>query len=149
MDNHTQTAVSLFNQGYNCAQAVCAAYCDQTGLDTQTALKISSSFGGGMGRMREVCGAVSGMFMVAGMLRGYTDPSDAAARAEHYKLIQTLAADFKAENGSIICRELLVNCPVVTDPVTGNKKPNCDRFVAQAAQILDKHLLCDASTPAE
>ncbi len=102
-------ARELFLAGYNCAQAVFAAFSDVMGLDEETALKLSSSFGGGMGRLREVCGACSGIFMAAGMLYGYTSPSDDAAKAEHYALIQRMAKEFRFEknNGSIICKELL------------------------------------------
>ena len=105
--SHTGAAGQLFVQGYNCSQAVFAAFCDETGLDMDTALRFSSSFGGGMGQLREVCGAVTGMFMVAGVKYGYTDPKDVSAKAEHYRLIQSLAARFKEKNGSYICRELL------------------------------------------
>ena len=75
MSAHSDLARKLFKKGYNCSQSVFAAFCDETGLDMETALKIASSFGGGMGRLREVCGAVTGMFMVVGMKYGYTDPS--------------------------------------------------------------------------
>lgn len=99
--------MELFKQGYNCSQAVFAVFCEDIGMDFETALKISSSFGGGMGRLREVCGAVSGMLMVAGMKYGYTDPKDKSLKSEHYKLVQLLARQFNEKNGSIICRELL------------------------------------------
>jgi len=98
MINHAEKAKQLFLEGYNCSQAVFSAFCDVTGIDFQTALKISSSFGGGMGRMREVCGAVSGMFMVAGILYGYDAPKDNISKTEHYKRIQKLAEDFKKDN---------------------------------------------------
>jgi len=98
---HSSLAKELFKKGYNCSQSVFAAFSDETGLDIETALKISSSFGAGMGRLREVCGSVSGMFMVVGMKYGYTDLSDKTVKAEHYKLIQSLAEIFKKENGSI------------------------------------------------
>lgn len=98
---------TLFTEGCNCAQAVVCAYADELGLDRNVLLKLASSFGGGMGRMREVCGAVSGMFMVAGLLYGYDDVLDHKTKADHYKLIQDLAAKFKKINGSIICRQLL------------------------------------------
>lgn len=107
MSSKAEQATELFTQGYNCAQSVFAAFYEDIGLDFETAVKLSSSFGGGMGRLREVCGAVSAMFAVAGMKYGYTDPKDSEAKAAHYKLIQDLAAQFKAENHSIICRELL------------------------------------------
>lgn len=82
MSKHRELAKELFIKGYNCSQSVFAAFCDETGLDVDTALKIASSFGGGMGRLREVCGAVTGMFMVVGMKYGYTDPSDKKARTK-------------------------------------------------------------------
>lgn len=107
MGKYKEKAIELFNEGYNCSQAVFGAFCEEINIDFETAIKISSSFGGGMGRLREVCGAVSGMFMVAGMKYGYTDPKDREAKAEHYKLIQELAEEFKKLNGSIVCRELL------------------------------------------
>ena len=98
-----------FGDGYNCAQAVFLAFRDRIGIDETTAKRLSSSFGGGMGRMREVCGAVSGMLMVLGVLCGY-DPNEPDAnrkKTEHYANIQKLCANFREENGSIICRELL------------------------------------------
>ena len=101
-----EKAEALFVEGYNCAQAVAIAFEDAHGIDRDTLAKLSSSFGGGMGRLREVCGCVSGMFMVAGLLYGYEDPKAKEEKAEHYERIQKLAADFTDENGSIICREL-------------------------------------------
>lgn len=98
MNNHQERAEALFKQGYNCAQSVFAAYSDELGMDMETALKLSSSFGGGMGRLREVCGAVSGMFMVAGLKDGYSDPTDKEAKANHYKLIQKLVNTYLAGN---------------------------------------------------
>lgn len=94
-----------FKNGYNCAQAVLLAFSDELEIDEKTLALISSSFGGGMGRMREVCGAVSGMFMVAGLKYGYSDPSAKQEKAELYALVQNLAAGFKEKNGSIICKE--------------------------------------------
>ncbi|XOQ59098.1 MAG: putative redox-active family protein [Clostridium sp.] len=106
-DEFKNRAVALFEQGYNCSQSVFGAYCTELGIDFETGLKISSSFGAGMGRLREVCGAVTGMFMVAGLKYGYTDPKDDVKKAEHYRLIQELASKFKEKNDTIICRELL------------------------------------------
>ena len=91
MSKHSDYAKELFKRGYNCSQSVLVAFCDETGLDIEDALKISSSFGGGMGRLREVCGAVSGMFMVVGMKYGYTDPTDKQKKSEHYNIIQSLS----------------------------------------------------------
>ena len=104
---YAQKAMALFREGYNCSQSVFLAFEDCYGIDRQTALRLSSSFGGGMGRLREVCGAVSGMFMVAGLLYGYEDPKDHTAKTEHYKRIQELAQEFREVNGSIVCRDLL------------------------------------------
>lgn len=110
MSKYVEKARELFLSGYNCSQAVLGAFCEELGLDFKTALMLSSSFGGGMGRLREVCGALTGAFMVAGLKKGYTSPTDKEAKAEHYKLIQDMANSFKEENGSIICRELLEGC---------------------------------------
>jgi C_GCAxxG_C_C family probable redox protein len=107
LGKYSKRAMDLFKEGYNCSQSVFSAFSEETGIDFETSLKLSSSFGGGMGKLREVCGAVSGMFMVAGIKYGYTNPVDIEAKAEHYKLIQLLAQYFKDENSSIICRELL------------------------------------------
>lgn len=107
MSDYGNRAEELFREGYNCAQAVLCAFEDVTGLNRDTAAALSSSFGGGLGRMREVCGAVSGGAMVLGMVKGYTDPQDAQAKRSHYQLVQEFARRFKEENGSIICRELL------------------------------------------
>jgi C_GCAxxG_C_C family probable redox protein len=104
-----ELAREYFMKGYNCSQAIALAFSDRMGLDTHTAAKLASSFGGGMGRMREVCGTFSGMLMVFGMLYGY----DAATETEkenkklHYARVQELAERFRTEFGSIICRELL------------------------------------------
>lgn len=100
-------AKELFEQGYNCAQAVFGAFAEDLGIDFNLAVKISSSFGGGMGRLREVCGAVSGMFLVLSMKYGYDDPKASAEKKVLYKDVQALAEEFKKENGSIICRDLL------------------------------------------
>lgn len=134
--------MELFKQGYNCSQAVIAAFCEDIGIDLETALKLSSSFGGGMGRLREVCGAVSGMFMVAGMKYGYSDPKDIASKTEHYKLIQDLASRFLEENRSIICRELLgmnqgpdSHIPEARTNEYYKKRP-CVELVGCAAQIM-------------
>ncbi|MBQ5674628.1 MAG: C_GCAxxG_C_C family protein, partial [Lachnospiraceae bacterium] len=102
-----EIAMELFEEGYNCAQSVFLAFEDMYEMDRKTALKLSSSFGAGMGRLREVCGSVSGMFMVAGMLYGYDDPKATDVKTAHYARIQELAADFEAQNRSIVCRELL------------------------------------------
>ena len=95
---HDIRAAELFLEGYNCAQAVAVAFCDVTGLEPQFAAKMASSFGGGMGRMREVCGAVSGMLMVLGLLYGYDTAGDDESKKEQYHLIQQMAEQFGLEN---------------------------------------------------
>ena len=100
-EEYSAKAKNLFEQGYNCAQAVLLAFDNITGLDTKTAAALSSSFGGGMGRLREVCGAVSGMFMVSGIVRGYSNPEATDKKAEHYAFIQNLAAEYKEKKDAL------------------------------------------------
>lgn len=144
--NYQQKAADLFKQGYNCSQAVLGAFCETCHLDFDEAMKLSSSFGGGMGRLREVCGAVSAMFMVAGLKYGSSDPQDKAAKARHYQLIQQLAEAFEKDNHSIICRELLGLQPGKDSPIPEErtegyyKKRPCVELVECAAQILDELL---------
>lgn len=122
-----EKAASLFKSGYGCAQAVLLAFADEMDLDEDTLAKLGSSFGGGMGRLREVCGAVSAMFMIAGLKYGPIDSKDHAAKTAHYALIQELAEKFKKENGSIICRELL--------GLTGPQGPEPDKRTAQYYKV--------------
>lgn len=142
--DHATRAAELFLQGYNCAQAVAVAFSDVTGLDQVLSAKLASSFGGGMGRLREVCGAVSGMLMVAGILYGYEEPEEGEVKKAHYTLVQTLAGKFREEAGSIICREILKNPP--TDPAPSPRTEEyyrqrpCARMVWTAARILDEYI---------
>ncbi len=146
MTSKEQIARQNFRNGYNCAQSVFLAYAQDYGLDNETALKLSSSFGGGMGRLREVCGAVSSMFMIAGLEDGYTTNNDDEKKAQHYQLIQNLANEFKKKNGSIICRELLGLDEENSSPVPQKrtaqyyKERPCEEFVADACLILEKYL---------
>ncbi len=146
MSKHSEKACRLFAEGRNCSQAVLLAFSDVTGLDDTLALKLSSSFGGGMGRMREVCGACSGMFMAAGILYGYSSADNDREKAEHYKRIQYLAQQFKDIHGTIICRELLKNLSVSSSPVPDKRTKEyykvrpCVRFVETAAEILDRYI---------
>ena len=143
---HAQKAEALFYEGYNCAQSVLLAFGDMTGLEAGTAAALSSSFGGGLGRMREVCGAVSGAAMVLGILRGQYDPKDAQAKKRHYHLIQEFAARFREENGSVLCRELLAGAGAAggKDPEERSagyyKKRPCPRIVYRAAEITEEML---------
>lgn len=141
-------AKELFFQGYNCSQAVFCAFADKYGLDLSTAYKISSSFGGGMGRMREVCGSVSGMFMAAGLIYGYDIDDEKKCKAEHYKLIQYLAEEFKKRNDqhSIICRDILgigdkkeSYVPEERTAQYYQKRPCADR-IYDAADILSEYI---------
>jgi C_GCAxxG_C_C family probable redox protein len=146
LSKHSELAKELFEKGYNCSQSVVSAFCDEIGLNFETSLKLASSFGGGMGRLREVCGAVSGMFMVVGLKYGYSDQSDKIAKTEHYKLIQSLAMKFKEENKSIICRELLGLSVVKNSPIPEDrteiyyKNCPCVELVEHAAEILDVYI---------
>lgn len=143
--DHSTKAAELFLSGSNCAQAVVVAFCDVTGLEPSFAARMACSFGGGMGRMREVCGAVSGMLMVAGLLYGYDDPGPGdAAKKAHYQLVQLLAGKFREEVGSIICREILKNPPSDPNPTPRTaeyyKVRPCARMVMVAARILDEYI---------
>ena len=142
--DHSQRAVENFMKGYNCAQSVVVAFCDVTGMTADFAARLSSSFGGGMGRMREVCGAVSGMLLVAGLLYGYDIPGDEVSKRAHYHLVQELAGKFREREQSIVCREILKNPPSDPNPTPRNeefyKKRPCARLVALAAQILDDYI---------
>ena len=143
--DHSYQAAELFLNGSNCAQAIVVAFCDVTGMEPTLAAKVSSSFGGGMGRMREVCGAVSGMLTVAGLLYGYADPGENDCNKKaHYQLVQHLAGQFREEIGSIICREILKNPPSDPNPTPRTaefyKTRPCARMVMTAARILDRYI---------
>ena len=144
--DHSETARKLFLDGCNCSQAVLCAFDDMTGLERETSARLASSFGGGMGRMREVCGGVSGALMVLGLVRGYDNPSDNEAKKNHYALVQDFAARFREQNGSIICRDLLAGvettpggAPEARTDAYYKKRP-CPDLVACAAKILDEIL---------
>lgn len=148
IEERVEKAGSLFKEGgYNCCQAVVLAYCDLFGMDEKTAAALSSGFGGGMGRMREVCGSVSGMVMLSGLLCPADDPSDKAVRTANYALVQEVAGEFRNINGSIICRELLgldkkpaegqVESPVPSDRTAEYyKKRPCEELVRISARII-------------
>ena len=144
--DHAERACELFSQGLNCSQAVFTAFSDVTGIDEEMSKRISSSFGGGMGRMREVCGTCSGMFMVLGILFGEGIDKDDNLKTQHYKRIQELAEEFREVHGTIICRDLLKELSVTKDPVPEKRTEQyyktrpCVRFVRTAAELLDKYL---------
>lgn len=144
MKNHGDIARAYFLEGYNCAQSVVLAFQEELGLEKETAARLASSFGGGMGRLREVCGAVSGMFLAAGLLYGYSDPKDSAAKKAQYERVQRLAHEFSRRNGSIVCRELLgldhhadAPEPSARTPEYYKKRP-CSDLVADAAELLEQ-----------
>ena len=145
-----ELAQSYFKEGYNCCQAVVLAFCDEVNLDKETALLIASSFGGGIGRLREVCGAVSGMCIIAGLKSGYVSPKAKEEKAEHYKLIQKLAGEFEKMNGSIICRALtgLEKSNHIPEERTKEyyEKRSCDCLVYDASKILDEYLKMQNNT---
>ena len=144
--NHAEKACQLFAEGRNCSQAVFTAFSDITGIDEELALRLSSSFGGGMGRMREVCGTCSAMFMIAGILYGYTSRDDIDEKAEHYRRIQYLAQEFRNQHETINCLELLKHLNVDKNPVPEKRTEQyykvrpCIKFVRTAAEILDKYI---------
>lgn len=141
-----ELARTAFKEGYNCAQSIMVAFHDILGMDQTQAVRLSSSFGGGMGRMREVCGAVSGIFMAAGMIYGYDSPEDYEGKKELYGRIQELAAQFKEETGSIICRELLGLEGMDRSPVPSKrteeyyKHRTCEDKVGLAARLLEEYM---------
>lgn len=147
MGKYGERAEKLFLDGYNCSQAVLLSFSDIIGIDEKTAAMLASGFGGGMGRMREVCGTVSGMFMVAGILLGYSEPKDIEGKKATYAVIQELAASFKEKNGSIICKELLglskpegTYIPEERTPEYYTKRP-CPKLAGMAADILEEYLI--------
>jgi len=147
MNDRSEEAKNNFLSGMNCAQAVLCAFADRCGLDRETALKLASGFGGGIARQREVCGAITGICMAAGLIRGPAETSDKAAKDEHYTFIRGLCDEFRNETGSILCRELLGLAPKQSDsPVSEArtaayyKKRPCAELVALAAKILSEHL---------
>ncbi len=143
---HAEKAVEIFMNGYNCSQAVCAAFADVMGLDEKTALRISSCFGGGFVRLREVCGAVSGMCIVFGMLYGNADGGDFLEKARHYQNTRRIIDKFKNEFGSIICRDLLGAEGKANEPTPSQRteayygKRPCMRHIAYACDLLDEYI---------
>jgi C_GCAxxG_C_C family probable redox protein len=146
IQNRINQSVSLFESGYNCAQSVFLAYADLYDLDRETAAKMASSFGGGMGRLREVCGAVSGMFMVLGFHYPASDIDDRKAKTINYEAVQRTAKEFQAEMGSYICADLLKikRKPEEAAPAERNTRyyelRPCSRCVAIAAEIVGKEI---------
>ena len=144
---HADLAERLFHEGCNCSQAVFAAFCDKTGFSQEDAFRLSSGFGGGFGRMREVCGAFSGVTFVMSCLYGYDDAKDFNSKSELYKRVQQLGEQFKADNGSIVCRELLsLQKKGADDPTPEKRTPEyykkrpCPELVKYTADILEDYI---------
>jgi C_GCAxxG_C_C family probable redox protein len=146
IDKRVERAKELFHDGFNCSQAVFAACADIYGVDEQTALRLAASFGGGIGRMRQTCGAACGMFLLAGLENGSAIPGDAEGKKNNYTFVQDLATKFKDENGSLICAELLGIAPQPQEPTPEartdayyQKRP-CVEMVATAVKIYLKSI---------
>ena len=141
-----EMAMDNFLKGYNCAQSILLAFEDMLPADKATLSRLASSFGGGMGRLREVCGAVSGMFMAAGFLYGYDGPETGQVKADHYARIQELARRFEEKHGTIVCREMLgldvrreAPVPEARTPQYYKKRP-CPEIIGDAAEILEQYI---------
>lgn len=146
MSDKKELAMNYFREGYSCAQAVLLAFCDEVGLTKEQAAMLAAPFGGGMGRLREVCGAFSAALMVMGILEGVAAPDDEQAKADQYTQVQRWAKTFEEQNGSIICRELLKDVPTtqgsVPQPRTEEyyaQRP-CMAIVGRAAEMIDTFL---------
>ena len=149
-EERIEKAVEPFKEGFNCSQSVVAAFADHYGFTREQALRMSASFGGGIGRMRETCGAACGLFMLAGLETGATTGADSAGKAANYALVQELAEEFKKRNGALKCADLLglsKEAPIVSTPEARTtqyyaKRP-CVKMVEEAARIwceyLEKH----------
>lgn len=147
LEKRKALAVTYFEEGYNCSQSVFMAYSDIYEIKPETAAKIATSFGGGMGRLREVCGAVSGMFMVLGLHYPFSDPKDKTAKNTNYKVVQQTASEFKSIMGSYICADLLEIKHELQHPESSErneayyKSRPCTQCVAVAAEIVGKKIL--------
>lgn len=142
-----QKATALFKQGFNCAQSVAGAFADYYGIDEKTMLRLATGFGGGIGRMRETCGAACGMFILCGLEKGFCEAPNTEAKGECYALVQKLAAEFEQECGSLICADLLGlprngERPSRPEERTAEyyKKRPCADMVATAARIYAHYL---------
>ena len=149
LEDRIQRAVELFMSGYGCSQSVVAAFADLYGLDETMAKRIAAGFGGGVGRMRMMCGTVSGLVILAGLDCGQTEGDDREGKAACYKVVQELLETFKQRNGTIICAELLGlnGCPVVKTTYVPDernaeyyKKRPCAQKVESAARIFAEYL---------
>lgn len=143
--NGVQRAVSCFAEGFSCSQSVLSAFGPQLGLDRETALRVASAFGGGMGRRGETCGVVTGAFMVIGLKCGRTRVDNDEAREKAYNLVSEFVVEFESQHGSVICRELL-GCDISTPEglelarEMNLRTTRCPNFVRDAAEIIEQVL---------
>lgn len=153
MEERIRRASDYFMEGYGCCQSVVAAFADLYGMDKETALRVSAGFGGGVGRLRMMCGTVSGMVILAGLHCGQTKGDDREGKANCYKVVQELLARFKEKNGSVICAELLAkaNCTPNTDTHVPDERNAayystrpCARKVEDAARIFAEFISSQA-----
>ena len=147
LEKRAERAVELFKEGYNCSQSVVAVFADMYGFTHQQALKMSASFGGGIGRMRQTCGAACGLFLLAGLETGCTEGKNKDGKEANYKLVQELAEEFRKRNGSLMCNQLLgldKNAPTPATPEARTaeyyKKRPCVKMVEEAAKIWIEYL---------
>ncbi len=149
INRRVTASVEYFEKGYNCSQAVFMAYSDLYGIEKETSAKLATSFGGGMGRLREVCGAVSGMFMLLGLKYPFIDPADKQSKNNNYKLVQSIAGKFKDEMGSYICADLLHVKRVPQNPESADRNKDyydsrpCTKCVRTAAEIIGRELIAE------
>lgn len=144
--DHAKQAQAYFLEGYNCAQSVLLAFAPDLGLTLEEAARMASSFGGGMGRLREVCGALSASFLILGLREGYSSPTDDDAKARQYARVQEIAGQFRAIHGTILCRDLLglaegPDCPTPSKRTQEYyaSRP-CERCIGDAAAIVERML---------
>lgn len=150
LEARVQRAVDNFMQGYGCCQSVVAAFADLYNLDDTMAKRIAAGFGGGVGRMRMMCGAVSGIVILAGLDRGQIDGADRKGKSMCYKVVQELLDEFKVQNGSVVCAELLglkghekAQSSYIASPRTTEyyKTRPCAAKVESAARIFAEYLM--------
>ena len=150
VEERSRRAKAFFLDGYNCSQSVFLAYCDLFGIDERFGATLVAPLGGGMGRLREVCGTVSASFIIAGLKYPAGIPANTPegkeAKTKNYTVIQELAERFKKETGSIVCRELLGLTKKKDDPIPSDrteeyyKRRPCAEYVAIAARIIGEKL---------
>ena len=156
MIDHGKLAEEKFLKGYTCAQAVFCAFCPEMGIDEQTGLLLTSSLGGGMGKLRLVCGALTGAFMVLGVLYGDYKPGDQQGKADHYERVREIGKEFEKRNSSMICAEILAastiplkmeEAPEQRTESYYQKRKGCIDSIVSAAQILDEYIAAHPISP--